>query len=665
VQPILLRFAAFCLLALCAFAACADNSTFVITPETRPRGIELEPSQRVYEDASGTLTLENVRALGDEKFVAANTVGKLHLSSAYWTRVTIKSELPTDMLYALITNWWDYQDIYVLKADGSATSSSAGLLREPQDSTENFQPTFLIRAGETLTLYVRLKSTGTFHTPDSAALVISQAASMFEKRLPYFYLQGTVFGMLLALSLYNMFVARSTRDRAYLLYSLYLLAMSLSLIGLMSPNPSVLNLIFLRHYPWAAMWVKRLADPLLWILLLFFDRAFLETRQYLRAWDKVLVVMIVLVTIQELIFFIGLQPQEGVWSWVLGFPETLAPILGVVVGILRYRQGFVPARYFVIAQSLLALGTLVLGAEGEAWNPLTYLPQGLFWRYVQGNSLWVGAAAEAIIFSMGLAYRINILRATVANNALEAERERRRVAIETKERLEVEVAERTQDLRVEKEKTSLLLHNILPVEIANELIANGSTQPQRHEEVSILFTDFKEFTSAVASLPAKLVVEELNDMFQHFDDIIDACGIEKIKTIGDSYMIVGGLPNPVPDHAERCVEAALRMLAYLDDRNETSALKWRMRAGIHSGAVIAGVVGKRKFGYDVWGDTVNVASRMESAGEAGRVNVSAYTYNLIKCRYRGEYRGNLAAKGKGEIEMYFVIPEAKSVLTSG
>ena len=611
------------------------------------------------------MTLENVRALGDEKFVAADAVGKLHLSSAYWTRVTIKSELPTDMLYVLMAKWWDYQDIHVLKADGSVTSLSAGLLREPQDNTEKFHPTFLIRAGETLTLYVRLKSTGVFHTPDSVALVISQAASLFEKILPYFYLQGTVFGMLLALSLYNMFVAKSTKDRAYLLYSLYLLGMALSLIGTMSPDPSVLNLIFLRHYPWAAMWIKRLADPLLWILLLFFDRAFLETRQYLRRWDKVLVVMIVLVTIQELIFFMGLQPQEGVWSWVLGFPEGLTPILGIVVGILRYRQGFVPARYFVIAQSLLALGTLVLGAEGEAWNPLTYLPQGLFWRYVQGNSLWVGAAAEAIIFSMGLSYRINILRAKVANHALEAERERKRVAIETKERLEVEVAERTQELRVEKEKTSLLLHNILPVEIANELIANGSTQPQRHEEVSILFTDFKEFTSAVASLPAKLVVEELNDMFQHFDDIIDSCGIEKIKTIGDSYMIVGGLPNPVPDHAERCVDAALRMLAYLDDRNETSALKWRMRAGIHSGSVVAGVVGKRKFGYDVWGDTVNVASRMESAGEAGRVNVSAYTYNLIKSRYRGEYRGNLAAKGKGEIEMYFVIPEAKSVLTSG
>jgi class 3 adenylate cyclase len=657
VQPILLRFATFCLLTLCALPALADNSPFVITPETRPRAIALEASQWVYEDPSGALTLENVRALGDEKFVAANAVGKLHLSSAYWTRVTIKSELPTDMLYVLSTPWWDYQDIYVLKADGSVTSLSAGLLREPKDDTEKFHPTFLIRAGETLTLYVRLKSTGVFHTPDSVALFISQAASLLEKMLPFSYLQGTVFGMLLALSLYNMFVAKSTKDRAYILYSLYLLAMALSLIGTMSPDPSVLNLIFLRHYPWAAMWVKRLADPSLWILLLLFDRAFLETRQYLRRWDKVLVVVIVLVTIQELIFFMGLLPEEGVWAWVLGSPEALAPILGIVVGILRYRQGFVPARYFVIAQSLLALGTLVLGAEGEAWNPLTYLPQGLFWRYVQGNSLWVGAAAEAIIFSMGLSYRINMLRSAVANQALEAEQERKRVAIETKERLEVEVAERTQELRLEKENASLLLHNILPVEIANELIANGSTQPKRHEEVSILFTDFKEFTNAVASLPARRVVEELNDIFQHFDDIIDSCGIEKIKTIGDSYMIVGGLPNPVPDHAERCVDAAFKMLAYLAERNEAAALKWHMRAGIHSGAVVAGVVGKRKFTYDVWGDTVNIASRVESAGEAGRVNVSAYTYDLIKARYKGEYRGNLGAKGKGEIDMYFVLPQ--------
>jgi class 3 adenylate cyclase len=127
-----------------------------------------------------------------------------------------------------------------------------------------------------------------------------------------------------------------------------------------------------------------------------------------------------------------------------------------------------------------------------------------------------------------------MLRATVARHALEREQERKREAIEHKERLEVEVAERTQELRLEKENANHLLHNILPVDVANELIANGSTQPQRFAEATILFTDFRDFTKTVASLPANQVVEELNDIFRHFDDIIDDCGIEKIKTIGDS-----------------------------------------------------------------------------------------------------------------------------------
>jgi class 3 adenylate cyclase len=257
---------------------------------------------------------------------------------------------------------------------------------------------------------------------------------------------------------------------------------------------------------------------------------------------------------------------------------------------------------------------------------------------------------------MGLSHRINMLRATVARQTLEAEQERRRLAIEHKERLEVEVAERTQELRQEKENANNLLHNILPVEVADELIANGSTRPQRYDEATILFTDFKDFTKTVGSLPANTVVEELNDIFRHFDDIIDACGIEKIKTIGDSYMIAGGLPKPLPDHAERCVDAALRMQSYLEERNRTSTVKWNMRAGAHSGEVVAGVVGKKKFTYDVWGDTVNTASRMESAGETGRVNISASTYALVKSRFRGEYRGKLEAKGKGAIDMYFVLP---------
>lgn len=648
------------LLVLCSSAAWAEETPFVITAESRLRGLSLGPAQQVFEDETAKLTLDDVRALSSEKFLPVEKFDKVHFDRAYWVHVNLESDLSVDRWYIVSASWWDYQDIYVVRVDGSVTQLRGGLLKAPQGANDKFYPTFLIRPGESLALFVRLKSTGMFHPPDSAVIYLSDATSRHEIIQPYAYFSGMVFGMLLALSLYNLFVAYSTRDRAYLLYSLYLFALAISLAGYMDPYASYLNQYFLPDHPSVAMWMKRLSDPVAWILLLLFDRAFLETRLYLPTWDKLFIGMAILVALWDLT---GVFPSYSEldnpltrgFGWVADVQNHVLVLMGVIAGIVRYRQGFEPAKYFVAAQTILAI-CIQLQLHGDSsWNPLQALPDAGFWRYVKNEQLWIGAAAEAIIFSMGLSHRINMLRATVARQALEAEQERGRVAIEHKERLEVEVAERTQELRVEKENANRLLHNILPVDVANELIANGSTRPQRYEEVSILFTDFKGFTNAVASLPARKVVEELNDIFQHFDDIIDGCGIEKIKTIGDSYMIVGGLPKPLSDHAERCVDAALKMLAYLEERNRTSALQWNMRAGIHSGAVIAGVVGKRKFTYDVWGDTVNVASRMESAGEPGRVNVSAYTYDLVKSRYKGEYRGKLAAKGKGELDMYFVL----------
>jgi class 3 adenylate cyclase len=211
------------------------------------------------------------------------------------------------------------------------------------------------------------------------------------------------------------------------------------------------------------------------------------------------------------------------------------------------------------------------------------------------------------------------------------------------------------DVAVEHERAERLLFNILPVDLAKELSATGVARSARHESASMLFTDFSGFTQAASAMPADRMVAELNEIFGAFDDICDELGVEKIKTIGDAYMAAAGLPKPCADHAQLCVRAGLRMLDYLEQRNRTAAfIKWSLRVGIHSGPVVTGVVGKRKYAFDVWGDTVNIASRMESAGETGRVNVSAYTYDLIRTEFECEYRGKVDAKGKGQIDMYFV-----------
>lgn len=228
-------------------------------------------------------------------------------------------------------------------------------------------------------------------------------------------------------------------------------------------------------------------------------------------------------------------------------------------------------------------------------------------------------------------------------------------ALQRSERdLEEKVSQRTRELQHEQLRAKELLHNILPIGIAQELSATGLVRPAQYESVTILFTDFSGFTQAVSTMPPYRMVAELNEIFAVFDGITDACGVEKIKTIGDAYMAAAGLPDACPDHAHRCIRAGLRMLDYLENRNKTAAFKWSLRIGLHSGPVVAGVVGRRKYAYDIWGDTVNIASRMESASETGRVNVSAYTYDLIREEFDCEYRGKLDAKGKGMIDMYFV-----------
>lgn len=206
----------------------------------------------------------------------------------------------------------------------------------------------------------------------------------------------------------------------------------------------------------------------------------------------------------------------------------------------------------------------------------------------------------------------------------------------------------------EKSRGDALLRNILPSRLADELINTGVTLPAKHEETSVMFLDIVGFTQMSSTIPPDRLVRELNELFAAFDDMCAEEGVEKIKTIGDAYMAAAGVPDAAPDHAERCARLALRILDFIKQRNQKVALKCEVRIGIHSGPVVSGVVGKRKYAFDIWGDTVNIASRMESAGQAGKINVSAYTYDLLMSKFAGEHRGKIEIRGKGAQDMYFI-----------
>lgn len=210
-------------------------------------------------------------------------------------------------------------------------------------------------------------------------------------------------------------------------------------------------------------------------------------------------------------------------------------------------------------------------------------------------------------------------------------------------------------------KIESLLLNILPEEVAQELQIAGTAKPRYYEKASVLFTDFKGFTKLSENLSPQEVVSELDSCFMAFDDIIEKYQLEKIKTIGDSYMCAGGIPTENDSHLINIIKASLEMQQFISERNakrvEMNLPEWTIRIGINTGPIVAGVVGKKKYAYDIWGSTVNVASRMESNGEPGRVNISAATYELIQDKYLCTYRGKIFAKNIGEIDMYFVEQE--------
>lgn len=284
--------------------------------------------------------------------------------------------------------------------------------------------------------------------------------------------------------------------------------------------------------------------------------------------------------------------------------------------------------------ALMILGT----KQSTPWLMLFTLLAGLSWRLnymFVGNSLPIPPHIKDTFFLMNIMGVACILYAVM------------RYFQSQKERTLLE-------LSLEQARSEKLLLNILPKSIANRLKDNDMRIADSHDEVTILFADIVGFTKMTAAMPPAELVDLLSQIFSRFDALADQHGLEKIKTIGDGYMVVGGAPAAREDHASVIAQLALEMLQALEAFNQQVGHQLEMRIGISSGAVVAGVIGTSKFAYDMWGDPVNMASRMEKTGQPGTIQVSEQTYQLLKNSYQFKSRGLTEIKGKGKVHTYFL-----------
>jgi class 3 adenylate cyclase len=226
----------------------------------------------------------------------------------------------------------------------------------------------------------------------------------------------------------------------------------------------------------------------------------------------------------------------------------------------------------------------------------------------------------------------------------------RRAESRISERMEIKI----QSLAAEKEQSDKLVADILPEATANQIRSKGKAKFDKYEKATVLFSDIEGFTRIAEEMNPEKLIDELDQFFFHFDSVVEKYNIEKIKTIGDAYMAAGGIPHKNSTNPVEVVLAALEMQSYMQKLKSTRAEIWDLRIGIHTGPVIAGVVGHKKMSYDIWGDTVNTASRMESSGTPGMINISGNTYGMVKEYFICEYRGKLPVKYKGNIDMYYV-----------
>ena len=460
---------------------------------------------------------------------------------------------------------------------------------------------------------------------------------------------------------YNLFISLVTRDSVF---RFYLISLVILILNTLDTSGVIFDL-----FPGFGMLPKVLniwhcIEPhFLTIALLLYAKDFLKIKDRYPWWGKVIDYSVYALLVMAGIILIDFK---------IGLPLIVLNTLPFIVimftvGIKSYRDAFAGSLYFIIGHAFWFLGgTATMLAQ------LGILPKIDFFLI---HAFPLGSSLEMVLFSLALANTINFLRAENERKQkvlIDQLQKNQELQTKVNRELEEKVAERTEEINRQKEeitaertkvelernRSDRLLLNILPREIADELKQTGHATPRLYEEVSILFVDIIGFSKMVSDMSPVDLVKDLDYCFTAFDYIVTQNNLEKIKTIGDAYLCVGGLPVENKTHAKDAISVAMEMLRFVQNWEYDNPVLGHeglnLRIGVHTGSVIAGVVGKKKFQYDIWGDAVNLASRMESHGAPGKINISQTTYDLVKDSFDCHHRGKFLVKNMGEVDMYFV-----------
>lgn len=642
-------FAAACFL----FSCQRDQNAFIQKPVK---------SILILEDCQNQYSIENIleKDLDSEFVTLPDEHGLSEECVTYWLKVTFRSDLIGEEL-VLPLRHVDILNVY-------SEHSSLGFVTATSGENINFAqrqipfgelPVVSFKVPESGTVYFQLIGTSYYSRSfrSISALKFEFKESFLNTIDQSRYFHGIFLGVMVAMMIYNLFIYFVYKDSMYLVYTVFMFSQTIYHLSI----TGFLREFFFPNLPLLAKYAPFFIAGLSLICFIWFSQVYLVAKKYapkLNLALNILTLFIILTT--SIGFFYKIQLANS----ILLLSGVVMISIAFAIAIVAYRKKYRPAIFFLIASVLAYFGYFLF-----TMSRLGFIPSVFVTRY----SFQILVAVQSLLFALGLGDRMNRIKKELAINKIrqanlkrEKEAELKRVLERQNEVLEKKVIERTSELEEknriveqdreiileERQKSDKLLRNILPDSIASRLKSGEEMIADHFDEVSVFFSDIVGFTHLSKSMKPNDLVNLLNELFSEFDALADLHGLEKIKTIGDAYMCVSGLPIPAQDHATKMASFAIDIVDKIQELNKKNNAKLAVRIGVHSGPVVAGVIGHRKFAYDLWGETVNIASRLETQGVSMKIYCSEEFKNLVGAPFEFDPIGKIELKGIGPKKVF-------------